>query len=203
MHNRSASVGQASAPAAAWRWDIDSPELYRTVTRVLVGGQATDVCETPFGVRTFLFTADDGFHLNGRRVQLQGVNLHHDQGPLGAAFYTRAMERQLEIMKEMGVNAVRTSHNVPAPELLELCDRMGLLVWNEVFDKWDGTSTRLPEVSILEHGRRQIDNFVRRDRNHPSVVIWSVGNEIWNLERLELPDSPGLLQAMVGFLHQR
>jgi beta-galactosidase len=184
------------------RWDIDSPELYRAVTRVLVGGQATDVCETPFGVRTFLFTADDGFHLNGRRVQLQGVNLHHDHGPLGAAFYTRAMERQLEIMKEMGVNAVRTSHNVPAPELLELCDRMGLLVWNEVFDKWDGTSTRLPEVSILEHGRRQIDHFVRRDRNHPSVVVWSVGNEIWNLERLELPDSPGLLRAMVGFFKE-
>jgi beta-galactosidase len=182
------------------RWDVETPRLYKVVTRLSVGGKLIDTGEIPFGIRTFEFTADDGFNLNGRRLQLKGVNLHHDQGPLGAAFLTRAMERQLEIMKDMGVNAIRTSHNPPAPELLDLCDRMGFVVWNELFDKWDGTATRLPEVSILQHGRKQIQNFVRRDRNHPSVVIWSVGNEIWDLEDGKLPDSPGLLSQMVGYV---
>ena len=128
------------------------------------------------------------------------MNLHHDHGPLGAAFFTRAMERQLEIMKDMGVNAIRTSHNPPAPELLDLCDRMGFVVWNEAFDKWDGTATLPPGRSIKDHGRKQLDVFVRRDRNHPSVVAWSVGNEIWDLENGKLPNPPELLRAMVGFV---
>lgn len=179
-------------------WDIQTPRLYTLVSRLVVAGKPMDESETPFGIRTFQFTPNDGFHLNGRRVQLKGVNLHHDHGPLGAAFYPRAMERQLEIMKDMGVNAIRTSHNPPAPELLDLCDRMGLVVWDEAFDKWDGTSTRPDEVPILDYNRRQIENFVRRDRNHPSIVVWSAGNEVWNLERGELPDSPGLLRQMVG-----
>lgn len=188
--------GTLSVPKPAL-WDIRTPRLYRLISRVLVNGKQIDGSETPFGIRTFQFTPNDGFHLNGRRVQLKGVNLHHDQGPLGAAFYVRAMERQLEIMKDMGVNAIRTSHNPPAPELLELCDRMGLVVWDEAFDKWDGTSTRPNDVPILDYNRKQIESLVRRDRNHPSVVVWSAGNEIWNLERLELPDSPGLLRQMV------
>jgi len=179
------------------RWDIETPRLYTVSNSVFVGHKMVDSSQTPFGIRTFAFTPDDGFHLNGRRVQLKGVNLHHDHGPLGAAFYTRAMERQLQIMKDMGVNAVRTSHNPPPPELLDLCDRMGLLVWNEAFDKWDGTSTRLPDVPILEHNFKQIRNFVRRDRNHPSVVVWSAGNEVWDLENGRLPDSPSLLRQMV------
>ncbi|HWH71270.1 MAG TPA: glycoside hydrolase family 2 TIM barrel-domain containing protein [Candidatus Sulfotelmatobacter sp.] len=184
------------------RWDVTSPRLYRAVSRVLVEGQPVDTSETPFGIRTFEFTANDGFHLNGRRVQLYGVNLHHDHGPLGAAFFTRAMERQLQIMKEMGVNAIRTSHNPPAPELLDLCDRMGLVVWDEVFDKWDGTATRPKEVSMPDHGQKQIGDFVRRDRNHPSVVVWSAGNEIWDLEGGKFTDSPGLLRQMVGFFKE-
>jgi beta-galactosidase len=183
-------------------WDVETPHRYTVVTRVFVGNQLMDATETPFGIRTFQFTANDGFHLNGRRVQLKGVNLHSDLGPLGMAFNTRAMERQLQIMQEMGVNAVRTSHNPPAPELLDLCDRMGILVWNEVFDKWDKTAT-LPEgVSIPEHGRKQITNFVLRDRNHPCVVVWSVGNEISSLENLTYPDAPGLLKTMVGFVKE-
>lgn len=184
------------------RWDLETPRLYAAVTRVVVGDRIADVIETPFGLRTFEFTADDGFHLNGRRVQLQGVNLHHDHGPLGAAFLVRAMERQLEIMKDMGANAIRTSHNPPAPELLDLCDRLGFVVWDEAFDKWDGTATRPADVSMADHGRRQIVNLVRRDRNHPSVVTWSVGNEIWDLEGLKIPDSPGLLRQMVGFVKE-
>ncbi len=163
------------------RWDIESPMLYTLVTTVRADGRVVDREQTSFGIRTFEFTADDGFHLNGRRVQIYGVNLHHDHGPLGAAFYPRAMERQLEIMRDMGVNFIRTSHNAPATELLQLCDRMGLLVWNECFDKWDHTAGRHDgEPPLEEYGHRQIRNIVMRDRNHPSVVIWSIGNEIGN-----------------------
>jgi beta-galactosidase len=132
-------------------------------------------------VRTAEFTAGDGFHLNGRRVQLRGVNLHHDHGPLGAVFLPRAMERQIEVMQEMGVNSIRTSHNMPAPELLELCDRMGILVMAEAFDKWDETADFLPGGDLEEFAERQLGNFLRRDRNHPSVVLWSVGNEVWDV----------------------
>jgi hypothetical protein len=140
-----------------------------------------DEDSTAFGIRTFRFTADDGFILNGRRVQLKGVNLHHDHGPLGGAFYTRAMERQLEIMKDMGVNAVRTSHNPSAPELLDLCDRMGIFVWDEAFDKWNATADLLDgPAAIIAHGKKQLTNLVRRDRNHPSVFVWSVANELGN-----------------------
>ena len=181
-------------------WDIENPRLYTAVTRVFLTGRLVDAAETPFGVRTFAFTPNDGFHLNGRRVQLHGVCLHSDLGPLGMAFNVRAMQRELQIMQDMGVNAIRTSHNPPAPELLDLCDRMGLVVWDEAFDKWDGTATLPKGVSIPEHGQKQYTNFVRRDRNHPSVVVWSVGNEIWDLEGLKYPDAPGLLKTMVGLV---
>jgi hypothetical protein len=165
--------------AKPMRWDIEHPHLYSLKTEVVVDGKVVDTQVTPFGIRTFEFTADDGFHLNGRRVQLKGVNLHHDHGPLGAAFYVRAMERQLEIMQEMGVNALRTSHNAPAPEVLEICDRMGIIVWDECFDKWNHTADRvLGKPSHEEHGQRHLRSLVLRDRNHPSVVLWSIGNEI-------------------------
>jgi beta-galactosidase len=161
------------------RWDITSPKLYKAEIIVSAGDKVVDTDSTLFGIRTFQFTANDGFHLNGRRVQLYGVCLHHDQGPLGAAFYTRAMERQLEIMRDMGVNAIRTSHNPPAPELLELCDRMGFVVWDEAFDKWDGTADRVDgQPPLQEYGEKQIRNLVMRDRNHACIVVWSIGNEL-------------------------
>jgi hypothetical protein len=163
------------------RWDIDHPQLYTLTVMLEKDGRPVDSETVPFGIRTFEFTADDGFHLNGRRVQLHGVNLHHDHGPLGAAFYTRAMERQLEIMRDMGVNAIRTSHNPPAPELLELCDRMGFVVWDECFDKWDDKAGRHDgQPPLDQYGDRHIRNTVLRDRNHPCVVVWSIGNEIIN-----------------------
>ncbi len=183
-------------------WDLAKPRLYTAVARVSIKGALQDTLETPFGVRTMQFTANDGFHLNGRRVQLYGVCLHSDLGPLGMAFNRRAMERELEIMRDMGVNAIRTSHNPPAPELLDMCDRMGLIVWDECFDKWDGTATLPKGVSIPEHGKKQYTNFVRRDRNHPCVAVWSVGNEIWDLEGLKYPDSVGLLKTMAGFVRE-
>lgn len=166
-------------------WDVESPNMYKAKTRVFVDNKEVDSYSTSFGIRSIKFTADDGFHLNGRRVQLKGVNLHHDHGPLGAAFNVRAMERQLEIMKSMGVNAVRNSHNVAAPELLELCDKMGILMFNEIFDKYDGKAGITENTDFEEFAHRNIRNFVVRDRNHPSVFLWSVGNEIgdvqWNI----------------------
>lgn len=164
------------------RWDIETPHLY-TVHSVLVGANGVADSEvTSFGIRTFVFTSSEGFYLNGRKVQLKGVNLHHDHGPLGGAFYTRAMERQLQIMQEMGVNAVRNSHNIAAPEMLELCDKMGILVFNEAFDKWDGKADILPGTDFEEFMERNLRNFVKRDRNHPSVILWSVGNEMRDVQ---------------------
>lgn len=172
-----ATVSLSVAPVR--RWDVDHPELYTLEVAVLHAGEPVDEVAVPFGIRTFEFTADDGFHMNGRRVQLQGVNLHHDLGPLGAAFHVRAAERQLEIMQEIGVNALRTSHNPPAAEVLDLCDRMGIVVWDEAFDKWNGTADRVDgKPSHREHAERHLGAMMKRDRNHPSVVVWSIGNEI-------------------------
>lgn len=166
-------------------WDVENPALYTVQTRLLSGQQVTDEYTTTFGIRTIKFTPDDGFLLNGRRVQLRGVNLHHDHGPLGAAFNKVAMQRQLQIMKDMGANAIRNSHNTAAPELLELCDEMGLLMFNEIFDKYDAKAGITADTDFEEFAHRNIKNFVLRDRNHPSIFLWSVGNEIgdvqWNI----------------------
>ena len=150
-------------------WDVDDPHLYELE---LFG-------ETfRYGIRTAAFVTGDGFHLNGRRVQLKGVNLHADLGPLGMAFNASAFRRQMRIMKDMGANALRTSHNIPAKEVLDICDEMGILVWDEAFDKWDETAARPIETDVTEFARRNIERMVLRDRNHPSVIIWSIGNEI-------------------------
>ncbi len=164
------------------RWDVTDPVLYTVKTNIYEGDKITDTYLTSFGVRTIRFTADNGFYLNDKRVQLKGVNLHHDQGPLGAAFYPRAMERQLEIMKSMGCNAVRTSHNCPAPELLDLCDRMGILVFDEAFDKYDKRADITDTTNFENFSLRIMKNFVVRDRNHPSIIIWSVGNEMGDIQ---------------------
>ena len=193
----SRELDQSLVVANPRRWDITSPKLYTAKTIVRMGDKVVDADITAFGIRTFCFTADDGFHLNGRRVQLYGVNLHHDLGPLGAAFNRRAMERQLEIMRDMGVNALRTSHNPPAPEVLELCDSMGIVVWNECFDKWDDTADRPRGAQPMEqHGQRQLRNFVMRDRNHPSVVLWSIGNEIADIETNRSGNAPELVKFL-------
>lgn len=185
------------------RWDINSPKLYTAKTTVRVGNKVVDTDSTSFGIRTFKFTADDGFYLNGRRVQLYGVNLHHDHGPLGAAFYPRAMERQLEIMQDMGCNAIRTSHNPSAPELLELCDRMGMVVWDECFDKWNATADRVKgKPPLKEHSEKQIRNLVMRDRNHPCIVVWSIGNEIGNQPYDREGKSPERVKFMSDFVRK-
>ncbi|MBN2021142.1 MAG: DUF4982 domain-containing protein [Sedimentisphaerales bacterium] len=195
--NGSGNAEQSFVIKNPQRWDGNTPKLYTAETFVQMGNEVVDSDTTTFGIRDFKFTDDDGFHLNGRRVQLKGVCLHHDLGALGAAFNTRAMERQLEIMRDMGVNAIRTSHNPPAPEVLDLCDKMGFVVWDEVFDKWDRTADRVNDQPPLEeYGEKQIKNFVMRDRNHPCVVVWSIGNEIPSMTS----DKQGLTPARVKFM---
>lgn len=155
-------------------WDVDSPNLY-TVEITLENGYSETVT---FGIRKCEFTKD-GFFLNGRYLKMNGVCMHHDLGALGAAVNKSALKRQIEIMKGMGVNAWRTSHNPPTPELLQLCDEMGLLVMDEFFDEWE-----LPKVkngyaqTFKQFAKQDVIDIIKRDRNHPSVIMWSIGNEI-------------------------
>ena len=183
------------------RWDITDPHLYSVETLIFTGNSQVDNYFSEFGVRDIRFTADNGFFLNDRRVQLKGVCLHHDLGALGAAFNTRALERQLEIMKEMGVNAVRSSHNTPAPELPSLCDKMGLLLFDEVFDKYDAKADILDTTDFEKFAQRNIHNFIVRDRNHPSVFIWSVGNEIGDVQR-NINNGFQRLHTMVNYVRK-
>ncbi|MCW0481853.1 beta-galactosidase GalB [Gaoshiqia sediminis] len=160
-------------------WSPENPNLYTISTEVLSSGKLVDLYETPLGVRFFEFTADQGFFLNGTQYKLHGVNQHHDLGALGAAVNTRAMERQLEILKDMGVNAIRMAHNPPAPELLKLCDKMGFLVIDESFDEWKKTKAKKGyHLYWDEWHKRDLEDMIRRDRNHPSIFVWSIGNEI-------------------------
>ncbi|WP_066214008.1 glycoside hydrolase family 2 TIM barrel-domain containing protein [Flammeovirga sp. MY04] len=160
-------------------WTMEDPHLYKAITFVKDGDTELDKITSRFGVRTIEFYADKGFLLNGKQVKFQGVCLHHDQGPLGSAVNKRAKERQLQIMKDMGVNAIRTSHNPPSEILLDLCDEMGLLVIDEAFDEWKiGKVENGYNKHYEEYSERDLRDFIRRDRNHPSIVMWSIGNEI-------------------------
>lgn len=160
-------------------WDIYKPELYRAVVEVRESGKVMDRHETNFGFRTLNFTARDGFYVNGKRVEVRGVCNHHDLGALGAAFNRRAAERQLEILKEMGCNAIRTSHNPPAPELVDLCDKMGFLIQVEFVDTWRiGKKPKDYNILFDAWHTDDLKSMVRRDRNHPSVFMWSIGNEV-------------------------
>ncbi len=160
-------------------WSIDTPNCYVAVSRIFKDGQEVDCYETPFGIRTIEFTHDQGFMLNGRKVAIKGVCMHHDLGALGAAFNEVAAERQLRIMKEMGANAIRTSHNPPAPELVALCDRMGLMMQLELADTWQ-KGKRKNDYNLLFDDWSEADmrSLVRHYRNHPSVIMWSIGNEV-------------------------
>ena len=160
-------------------WSDGNPYLYKAVSKIESKGKDLDTYETTFGVRYFTFDKDKGFILNGKPVKIKGVCLHHDLGCLGSAFNTRAMERQLEIMKEMGCNGLRTSHNPPAPELLDLCDRMGIIVMDEAFDMWKRAKTKYDySHNWAQWHKKDLEDMIRRDRNHPSIFIWSIGNEI-------------------------
>ncbi|NIK10448.1 beta-galactosidase [Xanthomonas arboricola] len=155
------------------------PHRYVAVTEVRHNGQLVDRYETPFGIRSIVFDAEQGLLVNGEQVPIRGVNNHHDLGALGAAFNVRAAERQLQLLQQMGANTIRMSHNPPAPELLELTDRMGLLVVDEVFDSWQMKKTPLDFHLVFPQWHEpDLRAMLRRDRNHPSVMLWSVGNEV-------------------------
>ena len=178
-HDSVVEVTQELDVLAPALWSLERPVLYRAVSRVECGGRACDTYDTPFGIRSFTFDREKGFFLNGTHVKIRGVCLHHDLGALGAAFNTRAMQRQIEIMKAMGANAIRTSHNPPAPELLDLADRMGIIVMDEAFDMWRKQKTDFDyHLDFPEWHVRDLTDMVLRDRNHPSVFIWSIGNEV-------------------------
>jgi len=160
-------------------WDVDSPALYRAVTTVKTGGEVKDDCTTSFGIRTYRFDPDRGFLLNGKHLKLKGVDVHHDNGCLGAVVYDRAEERRVELMKSIGANAIRTSHNPPSPEFLDACDRLGVVVIDEAFDEWEEGKLKYGyKDHFAERWRDDLASMVLRDRNHPSVVLWSIGNEV-------------------------
>ncbi len=165
-------------------WSLERPLLYRLVSEILEAGRVVDRSETTVGMRTIAFDADRGFLLNGARVKIRGVCLHHDGGCVGAAVPYEVLERRLALLKDMGCNAIRASHNPPSPELLDMCDSKGILVMDEAFDEWrvgkekDGDAGCGYHTAFDEEAEGDLRAMVRRDRNHPSVILWSIGNEI-------------------------
>jgi beta-galactosidase len=160
-------------------WDLDKPNLYTAMTTIKFGDTVLDTYKTTFGIRTIAYGADFGFKLNDKKTRFKGVCLHHDLGPLGTAVNKRATERQLEIMQEMGVNAIRTSHNPPSPEQVQLCDQMGLMIQVEAFDVWQMAKVKNDYSKHFDKWHeRDLRDMIRSFRNSPSVVMWSIGNEI-------------------------
>lgn len=161
-------------------WNTESPALYTAKTKLIVGGKEVDAYDTKFGIRKLEYIPEKGFFLNGKPTKFQGVCNHHDLGPLGAAVNKSALRHQVEIMKDMGANAIRTAHNMPAPELVELCDELGMMLMVEPFDDW-GFRPKSPNgygAFFNEWAERDITNMVKHYRNNPSVVMWSIGNEV-------------------------
>jgi len=179
---------------------VGEPHLYVARTRVLAGGDLLDLYETEFGVRTIEFDGE-GFWLNGQDVKMDGVCIHHDLGALGSAVNLRARQRQLEVLQDMGVNAIRTSHNPFEPELYELADRLGFLVMDEAFDVWNtGKAAHDHHEFFAEWHEQDLRALIRRDRNHPSVVMWSIGNEI--VEQSDDVNGPALGAELTGICHE-
>ncbi|GAA5022152.1 beta-galactosidase [Marivirga lumbricoides] len=177
--NKNKKITQSFTLKNPTLWSVKQPHMYSLITEITVEGKVVDQYETPVGIRSFKFDLDKGFILNGKSVKIKGVCLHHDLGPLGAAVNTRAIERQLEIMKEMGVNGIRTAHNPPAPELLDLCDEMGFIVMDESFDIWESSKTTFDYGTEWdEWHKKDLEDQILRDRNHPSIFMWSIGNEV-------------------------
>jgi beta-galactosidase len=180
---------------------MQKPNRYVAVTTVSQNGKVVDSCETPFGIRTLKFDPNLGVFVNGERIELKGVCNHHDLGALGAAFNYRAAQRQLETLADMGCNAIRISHNPPAPELLELTDRMGFLVMDESFDVWVRQKTPLDFHLIFPDWHEQdLRAHLRRDRNHPSVILWSIGNEVG--EQYTGADGAALAKSLCDIVHE-
>ena len=180
-------------------WSCESPYIYTLRTEIVAGGKVVDTYETTTGFRTFKFDAAKGFSLNGKSMKINGVCQHHDLGCLGAAINEDALHRQLRILKEMGTNAIRCSHNPPAPELLAMCDTMGFIVMDESFDMWRRRKTQNDYARFFdEWAERDLTDLVLRDRNHPSILIWSIGNEV--LEQWSSADADNLTAEQANLI---
>ena len=178
-------------------WSIESPALYTAVSEVRVSGRLVDVVETPFGIRSTRFGVN-GFELNGKPLKLKGGCFHHDHGPLGARSYDRAEERRIELLKASGFNAIRCSHNPPAPAFLDAADRLGMLVIDEALDMWsDPKNPNDYSVFFEQWWERDIESMIARDRNHPSVIAWSIGNEIPGMDTPRVVETARRLAALV------
>lgn len=194
MQDTPVTISQDFAVADPVLWSVGKPYLYKAVTQIVSNGKVVDEYTTSFGIRSFSFDVDKGFSLNGQKIKINGVCDHHDLGFLGAAINKSALRRQLQILKDMGVNGIRTSHNPPAPELLDLADEMGFIVMDEAFDMWKKEKTKYDyHLDWDEWHKRDLEDMVLRDRNHPSVFIWSIGNEI--PEQWDKKDTSGQIIA--------
>jgi len=181
-------------------WSVDRPNLYTLHSTIQTGGSTVDDVTTQVGIRSIRYDADRGFFLNGNHVKMHGVNLHSGGGVVGAAVPAGVWERRLKTLKSMGVNAIRTAHNPPAPEFLDLCDRLGLLVMDEAFDEWTAGKREYGyHLYFDEWSKRDLTAMILRDRNHPSVVLWSAGNEIGDQP---IASGVGVLEQLMGVFHQ-
>ena len=197
--DRKEGIDQGFSISNPTLWNIENPYLYKAITKIIRGGKVVDEYTTTFGIRIYRFDPDKGFFLNNKPLKIIGVCNHHDLGCLGTAINKRALERQLEILKGMGINGIRTSHNPPAPELLDLCDKMGFIVMDEAFDMWRKGKTKYDySLDFDKWYKQDLTDHILRDRNHPSVFMWSVGNEIqeqWGSEA-DLPAIKALLTEL-------
>lgn len=199
-NGRSSTVRQQIVLPGPLLWDLDSPRLYHAVSRVVSDWRALDQVTTAFGIRDVHFEAGTGVWLNGKNFKLKGVCLHHDGGAFGAAVPLAIWEDRLQTLKSLGVNAIRTAHNPPAPEFLDLCDRMGFLVMDEFFDCWTvGKNPYDYHLYFGEWSHRDAADTIRRDRNHPSVILYSVGNEIHDTPKAGL--AKNILSGLVAVCH--
>ncbi|HKO91145.1 MAG TPA: glycoside hydrolase family 2 TIM barrel-domain containing protein, partial [Polyangiaceae bacterium] len=195
------TLGRIESPKLWGPPPTQQPNRYVAITRVLRDGTLLDRYETPFGVRTLRFDPNQGLLVNGELIQLQGVCNHHDLGPLGAAFNYRARERQLQLLAEMGSNAIRTAHNPFEPEFFELADRLGFLVLDEAFDVWQQPKANFDYNTLFPAWHEQdLRALLRRDRNHPSVILWSIGNEVG--EQTNPTTGPALAQRLTEISHE-
>ncbi|MBK5270391.1 MAG: DUF4982 domain-containing protein, partial [Bacteroidia bacterium] len=192
--NSEKEITQTIMVSAPQLWTTETPYLYTASVQVLKNKKEVDDIKTSFGVRSIKFTAENGFQLNGKTIKLNGGCAHHDNGCLGAAAYDRAEERKVELLKEAGFNAVRTSHNPPSEAFLDACDRLGLLVIDEAFDGWKEKKTPYDYARYFDQWwQSDIDAMVLRDRNHPSIIMWSTGNEIIERKKPEAIETANML----------